>query len=588
MAKRSDRPIEHSTVNLRYVPGPGDPDYVPDMPPDFDDIIPMDDADASPAPAGRTQSAYVRLLQRTVALEDKALDRKCDVSIADLATWADNAHAGGAAYLAHLYGGDDRAVMYDHADKVWWQWSNATSRWTPCRVQQQLTLFNPLRNATAEAKRAVDIAIDGDTLSKDDREKAKKLRGKLARLQTNASTAPWMEHTLKLARSGDGSLGISGEEWDQGREGEPMLLPCANGIIDFRKPQESAFRPGSRDDLFRLRATTAYEPDAPCPRFERFVLEIMGGDRTKAAFMQRFLGYALLRDPRQRKILLMDGAGNNGKSLLFGIIEDVVGSELISTQPSTVFLHSKNTDAEKPSPFLASMRGKAIVYCSETPEGKSLDVNLVKQLTGNDKVKARKLYSEPVEIFPTWQICIFTNNRPGIKGHDKAIWNRMIYVPFTERYVMNPDPNEKHEHKIDVALREKLLREKAGIFNWLIKGAFEYIKLERENDGDGLNVPESIIASTLEYREEQDLYGQFFDECIEIGESGSAKVSDVTKQFKSWLLDNGYVATPSTQTVKRVLLNMRDKNGKKFITETKYNGNRFYKGIRLKPTSTYP
>ncbi len=550
-------------------------------------IAPDMSADPGPAPAGPNQSPYARILKQTVTLEDKILRRKRDdVTIADLAAWAEDAHAGGAAYLAKLYGGDDRAVMYDHAAATWWQWQDADARWTPCDTRQELTWFGALRTAAKDAKRRVQALIDGDAFEndakgKEAKGKAKFLAKKLALLATSCSTAPWMEHVLKLARSGDGSLGISGGEWDAGRKGQPMLLPCSNGVVDFRKPFENAFRKGCRGDLFKLRAETAYEADAPCPRFEKFLLEIMGGDQEKVDFLQRFFGYSFLRDPRQRKIAIFDGTGNNGKSLLFDTIEEVVGNSLITTIPSSVLLHAKASDAEKPSPFLASVAGKAIVYCSETPEGRALDVNLVKQLTGNDKIKARKLYSEPVEMLPTWQICIFTNNRPQIKGHDPAIWRRIIYIHMAESFVLNPQ--DEHEHKIDISLPEKLIREKEGILNWIIRGAFEYLRLANENNGDGLQIPESIIKDTLEYREEQNLYGQFMGEAIKVEAGMRIKVKRFTELFNEWLSANGYKSHYTTQSIKSTLLELKDKSGKKYIKTVTIKGVDHYAGIAENP-----
>lgn len=545
--------------------------------------------DSAPAPARPTQSPYAQILKQIVVLEDKILRRKCDATIADLAAWAEDSHAGGAAYLARLYGGDDRAVMYDHAAATWWQWQDADARWTPCKTRQELSWFGALRTAAKDAGRRVQALVAGDSLKDDAEAKkaTKRLAKRLATLATNASTAPWMQHALKLASSGDGSLGISGEEWDQGRKGQPMLLPCSNGVVDFRRPIENAFRKGRRDDLFQIRAESAYETDARCPRFEKFLLEIMGGDQEKVAFLQRFFGYSFLRDPRQRKIAIIDGSGNNGKSLLFDTLEEVVGNSLIKTIPSSVLLHAKSSDAEKPSPFLASMAGKAIVYCSETPEGRALDVNLVKQLTGNDKITARKLYSEPVAMLPTWQICIFTNNRPQIKGHDPAIWRRIIYIHLTENFVLNP--KDEHEHKIDVSLSAKLIREKEGIFNWIIRGAFEYLRLANENEGDGLKIPDSIIKDTLEYREEQDLYSQFIGEAIRIEAIARMRVKRFTQLFNEWLSANGYKSHYTTQSIKSTLLELRDKSGQKYIKTVVIKGVDYYAGIAENPDyqSTY-
>lgn len=60
----------------------------------------------------------------------------------------------------------------------------------------------------------------------------------------------------------------------------------------------------------------------------------------------------------------------------------------------------------------------------------------------------------------------------------------------------------------DKKLREKLVAEYSGIFNWMIEGHNEWTK-------QGLNLPEAVKKATQLYREEEDDMGQFIkQECV--------------------------------------------------------------------------
>lgn len=74
---------------------------------------------------------------------------------------------------------------------------------------------------------------------------------------------------------------------------DPFLFNCLNGTLDLRTRE---FRPHSPGDLLSLISGVKYDPAARCERWEKFVNEIMQGDRERALFFQKALGYALTGD----------------------------------------------------------------------------------------------------------------------------------------------------------------------------------------------------------------------------------------------------------------------------------------------------
>jgi putative DNA primase/helicase len=71
------------------------------------------------------------------------------------------------------------------------------------------------------------------------------------------------------------------------------LLNLQNGTYNL---QTFTLQPHRAEDYITKIARVRYNPRAKCPRWERFIDEIMCGDVDTAAFLQKALGYALTGD----------------------------------------------------------------------------------------------------------------------------------------------------------------------------------------------------------------------------------------------------------------------------------------------------
>jgi len=108
-------------------------------------------------------------------------------------------------------------------------------------------------------------------------------------------------------------------------------------------------------------------------------------------------------------------------------------------------------------------------------------------------------------------------------GTDHAIWRRIKLIPWT---VTIPDEEQ------DKKLLQKLRDEWTGILSWAIKGCMDW---QRE----GLAAPSEVIAATAEYRKEQDILGDFFDNCVDIEPSASCPVKVLYETYGAYCEANG-------------------------------------------------
>lgn len=293
-----------------------------------------------------------------------------------------------------------------------------------------------------------------------------------------------------------------------------MLLNTPTGIFDLR---EGVLRPHDPEAYITKIAHVEYDPTAACPTWERFLGEIFGGDTDLINYVQRAVGYSMTASTVEQCVFFLHGSGSNGKSTFLSIIREMMGDYTVNIQPETIMVKNSPGGANSD---IARLKSARLVTTVEPNEGARLNEGLLKQLSGEDPVTARRLYGDEFEFIPQFKLWMATNHRPLIRGTDDGIWRRIKMIPFT---VQIPD-DKKDKH-----LAGKLRRELPGIFNWAIDGCRKY------QEG-GLQEPRSVRGSTMEYRKDMDAIQQFIDECCE--QSGECPAVSLYSAYSDWAKRN--------------------------------------------------
>jgi putative DNA primase/helicase len=293
-----------------------------------------------------------------------------------------------------------------------------------------------------------------------------------------------------------------------------MLLNTPTGIFDLR---EGVLRPHDPEAYITKIAHVEYDPTATCPTWERFLGEIFGGDTDLINYVQRAVGYSMTASTVEQCVFFLHGSGSNGKSTFLSIIREMMGDYTVNIQPETIMVKNSAGGANSD---IARLKSARLVTTVEPNEGARLNEGLLKQLSGEDPVTARRLYGDEFEFIPQFKLWMATNHRPLIRGTDDGIWRRIKMIPFT---VQIPD------EKKDKHLAGKLRRELPGIFNWAIEGCRKYQE-------SGLQEPRSVRGSTMEYRKDMDAIQQFIDECCE--QSGECPAVSLYSAYSDWAKRN--------------------------------------------------
>jgi putative DNA primase/helicase len=329
----------------------------------------------------------------------------------------------------------------------------------------------------------------------------------LLRYARASSSAVSIRNAIALARSEPG-LPVLPEMLDC----DPFLLNMENGTIDLRNGD---IRDHRKSDYLTKVSPVRFNPAAACPIWLQTLETITNGNSELQAFLQRAIGLSLTGDCSEHALFFCFGNGANGKSTVLNTVQKLLGPDYAMKAPPDLLL-SKGRDSHPTE--RADLAGKRFVACIEAGEGRRMAESLVKELTGGDPVRARRMREDFWEFDPTHKIWLAANHKPKITGVDNGIWRRVKLVPFT---VQIPD------HEQDKQLPHKLEAELPGIFNWAIRGCLEWQRI-------GLAEPAAVTEATAGYKREADTIGAYLVECCEEQTGSHVGATQLYKLFKIW------------------------------------------------------
>lgn len=307
-------------------------------------------------------------------------------------------------------------------------------------------------------------------------------------------------------------------------DANPEFLGTPNGVVDLRTGKLLRY---DESVIVTRRTLVAYNPKAKCPRWERFLVEVLGNDRAVQDYFQQLAGYLLTGETRQHQMWLFVGNGSNGKSTLVSTIMKVMGPGYSQQAAEAVLLAKMNTGAA--SSELVRLKGVRCAMLTESGAGQSLHEERVKSLVSADTITARGLYKEYEQFIPQAKFILATNHLPVVRGSDQGIWRRLVVVPFLAQFEVGADPT----------LEKDLEAELEGILAWAVKGAaLWYAK------GTG-PVPSQWQAATDGYRAEQDVIKAFLDAEVDIVPGVYIGATDLYEAYIAWSMCEGL--TPLVQ-----------------------------------------
>jgi len=339
---------------------------------------------------------------------------------------------------------------------------------------------------------------------------------------------------------------------------DPWLFNCLNGTLNLKTGE---LLPHRREDLLTIVVPLDYDPGVPCPLWLKFMDRVTAGNPELQSYLQRAVGYSLTGVTKNQCFFFLYGLGTNGKSTFTMTIRKLIAGYGDRLDADDLMLKDRKAGGG-PKEGVAGLKGKRFVVASELQDGRRFDVSLVKDMTGGETLKARRLYEHEAEFYPTHKLWLFGNHRPVVGDTTLSIWRRVRLIPFT----VTISPNE-----IDPDLPAKLEGELPGILAWAVRGCLDWQQ-------GGLMEPETVTTATVEYQREQDILGEFLEDCCRLEPLGLVSKADLRDCYSEWCTDNK-VEPVGQRTFKARLI-------EKGITEAKSGPTRYWKGLSLVPQGT--
>jgi P4 family phage/plasmid primase-like protien len=322
---------------------------------------------------------------------------------------------------------------------------------------------------------------------------------------------------VDLARS-EAGIPVVSSDLDR----DPWLLNCLNGTFDLKSGEFRAHRPS---DLITKLCPTKFDPGAPRTTWVSFLERVLPDDEVRAYF-QRFLGYSLTGDVREQVMLLAIGEGSNGKSTALCAVQAVL-STFYAIQIAADMLTAKSQRGHPTE--VADLFGVRLAIGIETSKQQVFDEAFVKQLTGGDRLRARRMREDYWEFDPTHKIVLATNEMPAMPHMGYALWRRLHRVAFEVRIpAKDRDKN----------LLAKLKAERAGILAWMIEGCCEWMQRGLDPPDQVLfPKPDSFTPITVE----------FIRNNVQARPGARLRAADVFGAFQRWCGSRQYEVVSQTE-----------------------------------------
>src|SRR5690606_25477062 len=103
------------------------------------------------------------------------------------------------------------------------------------------------------------------------------------------------------------------------------LINLLNGTFEIEENRMGLRKP-HREDFITYRLPFAYDEGAACPRFDAYLERVLP-ELSRRQILLEYLGYLFVRPSQLKleKVLILFGGGANGKSVLFEIVQALLG-----------------------------------------------------------------------------------------------------------------------------------------------------------------------------------------------------------------------------------------------------------------------
>ncbi len=413
---------------------------------------------------------------------------------------------------------------------------------------RELKTWMRLRERLSTDVRNVYLAADVKVMQREmatndqsERERLQEKRKKLLKVETSLQGTGFKDNVMK-----ESAEKFYDEDFIVNMNEDSSTIGFSNGVLELRKPGNDGqphvhFRPGRPDDCISFQMGRgivgldsipyiAYDPANPMPEHLELVdfFEKIYPDPVLREYVLTLYSACLEGCNHEQKFYIMQGCGGNGKSKIIDLMSKTFG-EYQETLPVQAITR-KRADAGSANPELIVIKNKRYVTMVEPEEGERINTSYMKQITGGDPVKARGLFKDQDVFVVKARIFMSCNDLPPVSSMDEGTWRRIYVLPHVSRFVEQGKPTNPAAYVFprDPLLDSKITRWRpyfAGMLVWYYEN--KYLR-------GGLSVPACVMAASDKYKEENDAFAAFAQECLVKEDGAETRANDVLVRWKDW------------------------------------------------------
>lgn len=318
------------------------------------------------------------------------------------------------------------------------------------------------------------------------------------------------------------------------------FIRFVNGVYDV---DMMMFRDGLPSDFITLSTDTIFlemDRDHQDKELDN-LLEKLFPDLSVKEYFLCYMASCLEGRNRNKIFCIWQGVGSNGKSALVSLIENSFGS-YVCKSPTSLFT-GKRSASSSATPELLALEDKLISFVQESDSKEGINIGTLKELTGNDTIYVRGLYSTPKNIVVKCKFILVTNRVYALTGADDAAWARIRIIPFESTFIKEKEfkkisgeasEKTKNTYIMDTRFVDDIKRLAPSFIRRLVK----YYENSRRgvNGYDCVNLPycEKVEKVTEDLKFQNSPVCSFVKKVLEEKNTSHLNIETAFDEFKLW------------------------------------------------------
>lgn len=306
---------------------------------------------------------------------------------------------------------------------------------------------------------------------------------------------------------------------------ELHLLNTKTGVLDLRTGEIVASESGK----FTYCVKVDYAPGAdftPWLKFLDATIEYHAVDETMRDWLKMCFGYSITGSTKEECLFDLHGPTRGGKGTINNVQLELLGTPLATPAAFSTFTRRRDGNAFD----LAPLKAARIVIASEGGKKQPLNEEMVKTITGRDRITCAFKGKDEFSYTPRYKIWLASNHPVSGDPDDDAFWTRIKVISCPWSKAGSEDKNLKDAMTTPEYLRSVLAYMVAGAVMWY-------------NAPMGLITPDCVRKTVKAHRDASDSVGQWLEQNTKAETKPDADPvahSRLHTDYTNWCEENGY------------------------------------------------